>query len=155
MFEINQSRRTIIILIGIPASGKTTFYRRFFKGSFEHINLDTLHTRNNEQQIIESCIADGKSFVVDNTNPAKDDRCRYIPLAKASGYHVVAVYFESKVSDCIARNANRTGKARIPDTAVASISNKLELPEASEGFDEMYFVRIENGEFIIMPWRED
>ena len=60
MFEINQSRRTIIILIGIPASGKTTFYQRYFKGSFEHINLDTLHTRNNEQQIIESCIADGK-----------------------------------------------------------------------------------------------
>ena len=35
------------------------------------------------------CLADGKSFVVDNTNPKKSDRKREITPAKKEGYRVV------------------------------------------------------------------
>lgn len=89
-----QSIAGLIIFIGIQASGKTTFYQRFCAATHAHINLDTLNTRNKEMLAISECLASGKSFVVDNTNPAKTDRATYIPLAKGAGYEVMGARFE-------------------------------------------------------------
>ncbi|MCL1983304.1 MAG: ATP-binding protein [Clostridiales bacterium] len=151
----DSSGKTAVIFIGIPASGKSTFFHCYFEGVCEHINLDTLHTRKREHSAVESCIAEGKSFVVDNTNPTKEDRQRYFPAAKAAGYRVVAYFFQSKLSDCIARNAKRNGKGKVPEVALAAISSKLELPETKEGFDEIFFVRIEGSGFVTELWKED
>lgn len=92
---------------------------------------------------------------MDNTNPTKADRVRYIPLAKAAGYQVVGYFFESRLQDCLRRNAGRTGDAFVPRIAVAGTSNKLELPSLAEGFDRLYFVKIENGAFAVSEWRDD
>lgn len=42
--------------------------------------------------------------------------------------------------DCIERSRNQTGKANIPNTAIAATSNKLQMPSLEEGIDELYFV---------------
>ena len=55
-------------------------------------------------------------------------------------YTVTGCYFESILKDCIRRNEQREGKARIPATAIAATSNRLELPSWDEGFDELYYV---------------
>ena len=60
---------------------------------------------------------------------------------------------ESKIKDCIARNALREGKARVPNTAIAATSNKLEIPSYEEGFDELYFVKNDGESMIIEEWR--
>ncbi len=140
-----------IIFIGIQASGKTTFYNKYF-GNYLHINLDTLHTRNKEFKMLDECIEQGQSFVVDNTNPKKDDRVKYITKAKEHGYTIIGYYFRSSISESITRNETRSGKARIPEAAIVNTSNKLELPTYDEGFDELHYVRIQNNEFIIEDW---
>ena len=61
---------------------------------------------------------------------------------------------ESKLSACMDRNRQRSGKERIPDTAIACISNKLELPSFAEGFDELYFVSNNGKDMTIEKWRE-
>ena len=72
-----------IILIGIQGSGKSTFYRERLS-EYVHVNLDTLHTRNKERLLIEECLENGQTFVVDNTNPTKADREKYIDISKLS-----------------------------------------------------------------------
>ena len=146
---------TTIIFIGIPASGKTTFYKSTFADEYVHINLDTLHTRNKELILIDACIAEGKSFAIDNTNPTKADRQRYIPKAKAAGYRITGYFFQSKIADCIERNDQREGKTKIPNAAIGAISAKMEMPSLDEGFDELYFVSIENHAFTISEWKEN
>ncbi len=110
----DSSEKTAIIFIGIQASGKSTFYHERFE-DYVHINLDTLHTRNKEKLLLQECVENGYSFVVDNTNPTKADREKYIQIARDHGYRIHGYYFQSSVSDCIARNQKREGKARIPD----------------------------------------
>ena len=149
------SEKTAVILIGIPASGKSSYFAEHYKGKYAHINLDTLNTRKKEAALLSECLMEGKSFVVDNTNPTKSDRQRYIAPAKSNGYRVEGYFFQSVLADCIARNEKRTGKSRIPDIAIASISNKLELPCMEEGFDALYFVKLRDGEFIIERWRDE
>lgn len=147
--------KTAIIFMGIQGSGKTYYYNQHFKDRYEHINLDELHTRNKEMIAIEACIANGKSLVIDNTNPTKKDRERYISKLKEAGYQVVGYFFESKVQDCIRRNAERTGKECVPNMAIAATSNKLEMPSYDEGFDKLYFVkRIEENRMAREDWRD-
>ena len=151
--------KTAVIFIGIQASGKTTFYRQNFS-SFRHINLDTLHTRAKEQKEIEFCHAQGLSYTVDNTNPAMSDRQRYIPAAKQHGYKVIGYYFRSSVKESAERNAKRDRV--VPRVAIAGTSAKLQMPSYSEGFDEIYYVKIienpsdnvGNFKFDVQKWEE-
>ncbi len=154
--DIPKQTKKVVILIGIQASGKTTFYDRYLKDSFEHISLDVLHTRNKERQAMDDCILRGVSFAIDNTNPTRAERHKYIESAHSAGYEAIGCYFKSGVSECIRRNAYREGKARVPDVAVAATSNKLDLPALSEGFDRLYYVTISlNGSFTIEAWRDE
>ena len=144
--------KTAVIFMGLPASGKSSFFAAFFKGKYTHINLDTLRTRKKEASLLAECIMDSESFVVDNTNLLKSDRQRYIVPAKAEGFHVEGYFFQSVLADCIERNNNRSGKARIPDAAITSKFSMLESPDIEEGFDELFLVILDKGEFLIEQW---
>ena len=77
-----------VILIGLPASGKSTFFRERFAGTHDHISKDLL--RNNrrpqrrQEQLIEESLASGRSVVVDNTNPSVAVRAPLIAAGSAA-----------------------------------------------------------------------
>ena len=77
-----------------------------------------------------------------------------IEYTEANGYKTVGYFMQSRVGDCIERNLLRTGKAKVPNTAIAATSNRLEMPSYDEGFDELYFVSILPEGFSISEWRE-
>lgn len=145
--------KKMIIMMGLQGSGKSTFYLKFLSQDYIRVNLDTLKTRHRERLLIDECIGEGKNFVIDNTNPTRADRARYISLAKEQGYHVIGYFMESKIKDCIIRNSLREGKARVPNTAIAATSNKLEIPSYEEEFDELYFVKNDGVSMTIEEWR--
>ncbi|MBQ4510223.1 MAG: AAA family ATPase [Clostridia bacterium] len=145
--------KTLVIMMGLQGSGKSTFFMKHLKNDFVRVNLDTLKTRNQENLLISQCLSEGKSYAIDNTNPTKADRERYIPLAKENGYKVVGYFMESKIKVCIERNALREGKACVPIVAIASTSKKLEMPSYDEGFDELYYVKNDGENMTVTPWR--
>ena len=148
-----KKEKQVIIFIGIQASGKTTFYNQMLAdGFYSHISLDVLHTRNKENLEISECFEVGRSFVIDNTNPEIVDRERYITKAKEHGYHIIGIFFQSIVKDCVSRNVTRGNK--VPSKAIAATSNKLQMPSLEEGFDELFFARITDNGFDITKWRE-
>lgn len=75
----------MILLIGIPGSGKSTFFQRKLAADHVRVNLDTLKTRNREARLIDACFAEGKSFCVDNTNLTREERAKYISIANSEG----------------------------------------------------------------------
>ena len=139
--------------MGIQASDKTTFARRFLS-EYEYISLDQLNTRNKEQIALENALESALSFVVDNTNPTKANRKKYLDLAKAKGYKVVGLYFRSSIEESLQRNEQRTGKAQVPLKAILATAKRLEQPSYMEGFDELYYIKIENNDFIVSKWNE-
>ena len=144
-----------VILIGIQGSGKSTFCRDRFFNTHVRINLDMLKTRHREKCILDACLATKQSFVVDNTNPCRADRRRYIEPAKAAGFTVVGYYLQSKVDDCKSRNEKRAGKQVVPLKAILGSAGRLELPSLEEGFDKLFYVKTDgNGSFVIEEWKE-
>lgn len=146
--------KTLAILMGIQGSGKSTFYRTYLAQDFVRVNLDTLKTRHQEKLLVDKCLAEGKSFAVDNTNPTKEDRQRYILLAKQAGFQIIGYFMESKLQVCMERNDRRKGKEKIPAMAIAATSNKLEMPSYDEGFYELYFVKNDGQTMTIERWKE-
>ena len=145
--------KTLVIMIGLQGSGKSTFYKERLSSDYVRINLDTLKTRHQEALLIDDCIANEKSYAVDNTNPTRQDREHYILLAKENGYRIIGYFMESKIKDCMQRNALREGRARVPEKAIAATSNKLQMPSYDEGFDELYFVKNDGQTMTVEKWR--
>jgi predicted kinase len=143
------------VFIGIQASGKSSFYHKVMEGEgYVHVSMDLLHNRNKEEALIRECITAGKSFVVDNTNPTRQERERYFRILSGSGCPVDGYFFQSRVRDCVLRNALR--EAPVTSRAIAATSNKLELPSLEEGFDKLYFVSMDGeGGFTIDEWRTE
>ena len=140
--------------MGLQASGKTTFFERYLMDrGCVHINLDTLKTRNRETLEVTRCQESRLSYVIDNTNPTKEDRRRYIGPAKNQGYHIVGYFMQSKLGSCLERNNRR--ERQVPKKGILATFNKIEIPSLEEGFDELNFVWIEDGEFKISKWIED
>jgi predicted kinase len=131
-----------VIFIGIPAAGKTTFYRERFFETHIRLSMDMLRTRHRELLLVRACLAAKQPFVVDNTNVTVADRARYIELARAAHFRVVGYYFPSSTEDARRRNAARTGKARIPVVGIYAKQKRLEPPALSEDFDSLFTVTI-------------
>ena len=91
----------IVLFVGFPALGKTSFYTKHFSpAGYVHVNQDTLRTRDKCIKAVEETLKDGKSCVVgkvhflmtrktrmliqvkDNTNRDAATRKYYIDLAK-------------------------------------------------------------------------
>lgn len=146
----------LILLIGIPGCGKSTFYQKHFFNTHLRINLDMLRTRNRENKLIEFCIQTQMPFVVDNTNVQMEERKKYIELAKAKKYKIAGYYFESNLSHCLERNARRTGKGQVSEKGVKAKYYQLQIPSTAEGFDELYYVRLKDDfTFEINSWQHE
>ena len=152
-FTTERNPHTCFILVGIQASGKTAFAHQHL-ANCSYVSLDQLNTRNKEQIVLENTLKTGANCVVDNTNPTREERKKYLDLAKANGYKVVGIYFRSAVAECAERNAQRTGKAQVPLKAILATAKRLEQPSYADGFDELYYVKIENNDFVVSKWDE-
>ncbi|QKJ30714.1 AAA family ATPase [Mucilaginibacter mali] len=144
-----------VIFCGIQATGKTTFFKEKFFKTHMRISLDQLNTRNKEFKFVETCIMTNHPFVIDNTNPSRAERAKYIAIAKTNRFKVTGYYFSSKLADALERNNQRTGKEKIPEIGIKGTFKKLRLPSIDEGFDELYYVTVENNIFTVKEWSDE
>jgi predicted kinase len=141
-----------VIFTGLQASGKSSFYKERFFTTHVRISLDLLRTKNRERVFLRACLETQQRFVVDKTNPTSEQRAVYIEAARAAGFRVISYYFQSSIEDCLRRNAQRCDGERVPDKGIAGTYSQLQIPSIDEGFDEMWYVRLENGLFVVVEW---
>ncbi len=144
-----------VVFMGIQGSGKSSFFKERFLSTHFHISLDSLKTRNREQRRLNECLKTLQPFVIDNTNPTRDERLIYINAAKPLRFAVLGYYFQSKVADCLLRNSERSEAERVPNVAIFSTAKKLELPTWAEGFDRLFYVRLEDDQFVVEEWKDE
>jgi predicted kinase len=149
------TRPQAVILIGLQASGKSTFARQRFFDTHVRLNLDMLRTRHRLGQFLDVCIATRQSFVIDNTNVSASERATYIQVAREAGFEVVGFYFRSTIAECLERNSKRSGNARVPDVGLKATAGRLDRPNKSEGFDTLFYVRIDTEQFVCEEWNDD
>ena len=136
----------LVIFVGLQASGKSTFFRRRFAASHQHISKDLFpHKRNKnrrQEHLLRAALSAGRSVVVDNTNPTPEDHRPLVRLGHEYGATVLGYFFDANVRECLLRNEMREGKARVPDVAIYATAKKLVVPSIEEGFNELRCVRL-------------
>lgn len=154
----NVSAMELVLFIGLQGSGKSSFYRERFAETHVLVSKDLWpHARRREarqRRLISEALAAGRSVVVDNTNPTAEDRAPLIAIGQQHGARVVGYAFESRVEDCLARNAQRMGRARVPEVGIFATLKVLRWPSPAEGFDTLRRVRLTpEGRFDVTDWR--
>ena len=142
-----------VVFVGLQASGKSSFYKERFFSTHVRISLDLLRTRNRERRLLTMCLETQQPFVIDNTNPTRAERAKYIDAAKSANYSVVGYYFRSKAEECLARNQQRADQ--VSDVGILSTAKKLELPTLEEGFDTLKYVRLTEAGFVVEEWNDE
>jgi predicted kinase len=150
----------VIILIGLQASGKSTFFHTHFALTHAHVSKDLLGTNRKparrQHQLIEEALRAGRSVVVDNTNSTKEERASLIALGHCYGATVIGYYFEVQLRQSLERNRSRQGKARVPEIAIFTTLKRLVRPSFEEGFDRLFSVRpLVDQTFEVSDWQEE
>jgi predicted kinase len=142
----------IILTVGLPGSGKSTYLRR--KG-VQPLSSDTLRrwllddeTDQSQQYrvfhalryLLELRLRIGrKRNYVDATNLTRSERKPYFRLAERYGYELCAIYFHVPVATCKHRNRGR--ERRVPDDVMERMARRLVPPTRAEGFAKITTVR--------------
>jgi predicted kinase len=137
----------IIVLRGLPASGKSTWAKDFVDRNpgWLRINKDDLRlmmhnskwSKDNEAQIlmardtiIYSAINKGYNVIVDDTNFASQHITTIQGIAKEGGSGFEVKDFDVSLSECLSRNRKRTNQ--VPDKVIIDMYNKYVLPNKSK-----------------------
>ncbi len=156
-----QDRPLLLMLIGLPASGKSTLREEILKehgDEFIVVSSDqaiedyavqnsmtydeargvfsTSQMLDYKQVLVDKALAEGKSVIWDETNLWR--RVRRQKMEMLPGYKTLGAYFPLSLDDCktrvLERAASENGK-NILGSVLTNMASSMEEPQASE-FDE-------------------
>ncbi|MFD7996306.1 AAA family ATPase [Streptomyces mexicanus] len=138
----------LAVLVGLQASGKSTFYRRHLADRFELVSKDLFPRgarakQARQMRLVGQTLAAGRSVAVDNTNPSPDEWRPLVAEGHAHGAAVLAYWFPPDLPGSLCRNATRPGRGRVPDVGIHATLRRLRRPEPTDGFDAVYRVRFD------------
>ncbi|MEM7248728.1 MAG: AAA family ATPase [Acidobacteriota bacterium] len=111
--------------------------------------------RRRQEVLLRELLAEGRAVVLDNTHPTPEERRDVIGLVREHDYRVVGYYFRSQLEESLERNAQREGKAFVPEVAIRRTLARLVPPSVDEGFDELHHVHVDgSGGFVVSDWEE-
>ncbi len=143
----------VVLAIGLPGSGKTTWYKRrgvapLSSDMLRTILFDDL-TEQRYQGLVFSTlrsllrarlIARMPWNYVDATNLSPHERRQWIKMAKSFGYEVHAVFFDVPLAVCMERNSKR--ERVVTDEVMGQMAARLKPPSFKEGFEKITVVRV-------------
>jgi len=125
----------IVMLVGLPGSGKSTFADMLLKGNkekFVHINQDILKTRPNCELLCRESLHNLKCPIIDRCNFNPDQRNHFLAIAREVNVPVDVLVFSYSVEVCIQRCEQRQGHPTLkPANAreiVSMLSNQYRPP---------------------------
>jgi predicted kinase len=147
------SRGFVVLTIGLPGSGKTTWFKRrgvtpLSSDLLRTILFDDI-TEQRYQGLVFSTlrsllrarlIAKMPWNYVDATNLSPHERRQWIKMAKSFGYDVQAVFFDVPFDVCMDRNRRR--ERTVSDEMMHKMAERLRPPSFKEGFSKITVVRV-------------
>ncbi len=143
--------QTIVVLVGLPASGKSTWLERrgvaALSSDFLRVLLaDDATDQSIHRQVFAALrylararLRIGRRLVyVDATHLTPRERRPWIEMARRYGSRVEALYFDTPIGECLRRNRMRDRV--VPEEVIERMAARLVRPSRAEGFDRVRVV---------------
>lgn len=136
----NFKKQEVLLLVGYPGCGKSHFAKKYLEcKGYVVINRDKLKTWQKCVQMCDQSLANGKSCVIDNTNPDPESRKRYINCAKKHSCACRCLVFDVTIEHTFHNNRFRelsnSDHDPVPTMVIYSYRKKYVKPERNEGYD--------------------
>ena len=151
------SKGTVVLAIGLPGSGKSSWFKRHdIRPLSSDLLRELLFDDAQEQRFQDLVFSNLRSMLkarlvarrpvnyVDATNLTPHDRHSWIKLAKDYGYEVHGLYFDVPVELCLERNQKRDRV--VAEDIMRKMAAKLKAPTFEEGFSKIIVVRVKQKE---------
>jgi predicted kinase len=148
-------RGFVVLAIGLPGSGKTTWFRRrgvtpLSSDLLRNILFDDVEEQKFQGLVFSTLrsllrarlIARMPWNYVDATNLSAHERRQWIKMSKSFGYEVQAVFFDVPLEVCLDRNRQRD--RMVSEDVMRKMAEKLKPPMFEEGFSKITVVRVKN-----------
>ena len=132
-------------MTGLQGCGKSTWVAAHLAGT--HVVVSKDHWPNarrreaRQRRVVAGLLAEGRSVVVDNTNPSAEERAPLVAAARAAGVPVRCVWVDPPFQIRAERNAARAGRAQVPPVGLYATRSRFVPPTAAEGFHRVEVVR--------------
>ena len=155
--EKRAPRGVVVLAIGLPGSGKTTWFKRrgvtpLSSDLLRTILFDDI-TEQRYQGLVFSTlrsllrarlIAKMPWNYVDATNLSPHERRQWIKMARSFGYEVQALFFDVPLEVCLERNRRR--ERTVNEEVMRRMGEKLRPPSFREGFSKIVVVRVKKSD---------
>ena len=154
MEQNNEHKQKLIILVGIPGCGKTTYANKFLrkKNTFV-LSSDTIrkqvfgdeNAQYNNKLIFSilfkrarSKLKQGMNVVIDATNISSATRKETLAYFSDLDLQKIATVINAPIEVCISRDQKRTRS--VGEEGVMKLAGRYEPPTLEEGFDEINII---------------
>lgn len=131
----------LILMVGYPGSGKTTFTTNLFADNYVVIHGDDY--KSDKKKMYNAMMNElnkGKSVVIDATHSTIESRAYYLNAVNSLGIKARAVHITTDFNKSVQRNNNRQDSKKVPIIAMYKYRKSFELPTVEEGFVEVISV---------------
>ena len=143
----------LFIMMGAPGSGKTTWCKNNVPKNAVYISRDEIRFNiikdedsyfSKEKIVydifinkINEALESGLDVYADQTSLNAGSRKKLINALNKKPDEIIGIYFTTPLDIVLQRNAQRTGRALVPEDVVVNMFNSLTRPTLDEGFTEI------------------
>ena len=143
---------SLVLMMGVPGSGKTTYAKKFIGDNDIYVSRDEIRFElvaedepyfSKEDEVLKTFISKvdegitkAKRYVVaDATHLNAGSRAKLLKNLHNKPDNVYVLYVAVPLEVALERNAQRSGRALVPETSIRNMFQSLSFPKKEEGID--------------------